>query len=101
MIGAWHGIGPHRPQHHQRTALTCGVPARAPWANQGCAAGFLAEGRLAMSEQTFEERVSALEERLVEKTAEEVLAEAEQFLAEGNKLLASSALTRAKLKRGH
>jgi hypothetical protein len=53
-----------------------------------------------MSEQTFDERVAALEEHLVEKTAEEVLAEAERFLDEGNKLLASHALMRAKSKHG-
>jgi hypothetical protein len=41
MIGPWHGIGP-QPQHHV-TAVPCGTPACAPWANQGCAAGYPAE----------------------------------------------------------
>jgi hypothetical protein len=62
MILAWHRIAPE--PHHHSLALTCGAPACAPWRNQGCAAGFLAEGRLVMSEQTnveYEQLIEALE----------------------------------------
>lgn len=42
MLIAWRGIRP-QPQHRE-DRLVCGVPPCAPWPNQGCAGGFLAEG---------------------------------------------------------
>ena len=49
-----------------------------------------------MTEQTFDQRIAALEEHLVGETAEQALADAERFLAEGDEVFARCALLRAK-----
>ena len=55
-----------------------------------------------MSEQTFDDRLAALEEHIVEPeppTAEECLQKAEQCLADGHEQAARSWLRNAKLAR--